>query len=188
MGISSVLGKRRTVTVLVAVLGLLVGGSAVALAVGTPTTATGAGVTAIKVVRGGNPIQSSSTTFVDAAGVTTSISVPAGTKGLLDIRFEATTVCTATNPALETASCFVKVVVDNTEAEPSGLNSSNIAVMDSVAVSPVAFSAYHQAHAIERSIVAGPGPHTVKLQISVANPDITFALSNWHFTVERFRV
>src|SRR5689334_4424310 len=118
-------GGRRRTAVLAAVAGLVVGvvvgGSAVAYSAGTLTSAQGNTLTQVKVVRDANPAETTSTSFVDVPGATITITVPAGTKALILARFSASSTCPG--PVAD-ASCFVRILINGIEAYPSGVNIS----------------------------------------------------------------
>jgi hypothetical protein len=164
------------------VVGLVLGGAAVAYSAGTLTTAQGNTLTQVKVVRDSNPAETTSTSFVDVPGATTTITVPAGTKALILARFSATSTCIG--PAAD-ASCFVRILIGGVEAFPAGVN---ISTFDKETVVPFAGNAPKQAHMIERSrgALLG-GNYVVKVQYAVPNIDATLALVNWNLTVERIK-
>ena len=186
----SVLGPQRLITVLLAVLGLVVGGSAVALSVGPSTTVAAGAPTATKFVypSDGNPAEVTSTSWADVPGATTTITVPASTKAVVDARFSATSICTGT-PVILDASCFVRVLIGGVEGQPNGVNTS---VFDSTrSVDPTVFEGFaigRQAHMIERVRgPLGPGTYTVKVQSFVPYSGATLALINWLLVVERVK-
>jgi hypothetical protein len=182
-------GGRRTALLAAAaglVAGVVLGAGAVAYSAGTLTTAQGNTLTQVKVVRDGNPTATTSTSFVDVPGATTTISVPAGTKALILARFSATSTCVG--PAQDSA-CFLRIMIYKvgttpTEAFPNGVN---ISTFDSE-VAPNVNAVRKQAHMIERSrggLTAGD--YVVDVQDAVPGADTTLALVNWNLTVERIK-
>jgi hypothetical protein len=178
-------GVRRWTAVLAAIVGVVVGvvlgAGAVAWSAGTLTTAQGNSLTQVKVVRDANPAETTSTTFVDVPGATVTLTVPAGTKALILARFSASSTCPGT---IADASCFVRILINDTEAFPSGVN---ISTFDKETITNGVFSP-QQAHMIERSRggLTG-GTYVVKVQYSVPNVGATLALVNWNLTVERIK-
>lgn len=177
-------GRRRVATLAAVgglVVGLVLGGAAVAYSAGTLTTAQGNTLTQVKVVRDANPAETTSTSFVDVPGATVTMTVPAGTKALILARFSASSTCVG---PITPAGCFVRVLVNGTEALPSGVN---LSTFDTETVSN-GISAPFQAHMIERSRggLTG-GTYVVKVQYAVPNTGATLALVNWNLTVERIK-
>lgn len=184
----SVLSPQRLITVLVAVLGLVIGGSAVALSVAPSTTVAAGAPTATKFVYAsdGNPVEVTSTSWVDVA--TTTITIPASTRAVIDARFSATSICVGT-PVVLGANCFVRILIGGVEGQPNGVN---LSVFDSIRnVEPNIFDGFdiaQQAHMIER--VRGPlgsGTYTVTVQSFVPYSGATLALINWLLEVQRIK-
>jgi hypothetical protein len=193
MSATHIVSPRRLITVLIAVLALVVGGSAVALSVTpAPTTvqATGANLTRFIYASDGNPAQITNfTNFADVPGMTTTITVPAGTKAVIAARFSATSICVGT-PVILNASCFVRILIGGVEGKPNGVN---LSVFDSTRnVEPNVFEGFdvgQQAHMIERVRgPVGPGTYVVKVQSFVPYQGATLALINWMLEVQRFKV
>lgn len=186
----SMLRPQRLITVLIAVLGLVVGGSAVALSVGPSTTVAAGAPTVTKFVypSDGNPAEITSVSWTDVPGATTTITVPASTKAVIDARFDATSICVGT-PVVLNASCFVRVLIGGVEGQPNGVN---LSVFDSIRnVEPNVFEGFdvgQQAHMIERVRgPLGPGTYTVKVQSFVPYSGATLALINWLLVVQRVK-
>ena len=187
----SVLSPQRLITVLVAVLGLVVGGSAVALSVGTSTTVAAGAPTATRFVYAsdGNPAQiTNAATWADVPGMTTTITIPASTKAVIDARLSATSICVGT-PVITNAGCFVRILIGGVEGQPNGVN---LSVFDSSRyVEPNIFDGFavgQQAHMIER--IRGPlgaGTYTIKVQSFVAYQGEELALINWLLVAERVK-
>ena len=177
-------GGRRT-AILAAIVGVVVGvvlgGGAMAWSAGTLTTAQGNTLTQVKVVRDANPAETTSTSFVDVPGATVTITVPAGTKALILARFSASSTCPG--PVAD-ASCFVRILINNVEAFPAGVN---ISTFDKETVTN-GITSPQQAHMIERSRggLTG-GTYVVQVQYMVPNTGATLALVNWNLTVERIK-
>lgn len=104
-------------------IGLVFGGATMALSAGTLTSTAGSTLTQVQVVRDANPATTSSTDFVDVPGATTSVTIPAGTTGLILARFSASSTCPG---ELADASCFVRILIGDKEARPSGVNISTL--------------------------------------------------------------
>jgi hypothetical protein len=182
--------RTRIITVLFGVLGLVVSGSAVALSASPSTTVQAAGATLTRFVYAsdGNPAQLTNTAWADVPGMTTTITVPANTKAVIDARFSATSICVGT-PVITNASCFVRILIGGVEGQPNGVN---LSVFDSTRnVDPTVFEGFsvgQQAHMIER--VRGPlapGTYVVKVQAFVPYSGATLALINWLLVVQRLK-
>lgn len=173
--------RTRVIAVVAIGLGLVLGGSTAALSSGTLTSASSTSLTAVHVVRDANPAQTTSTSFVDVPGATTTFTVPAGTRALLIARFSASSTCPGSIPD---AGCFVRILINGVEALPSGVNLTSF---DSE-TSSNGITARQEAHMIERSKGGlTPGTYVVQVQMA-ANTTATFALVNWNLTVERWKV
>ena len=178
--------RQRTALLATLVIGMVLGGAAVAYSAGTLTTAQGNTLTQVKVVRDANPAETTSTSFVDVPGATTTITVPSGTRALILARFSASSTCIG---PVQVASCFVRIMIYKsgttpTEAFPSGVN---LSTFDTEQPSN-GISAPFQAHIIERSRGGlSAGSYVVDVQFSVPNVGATLALVNWNLTVERIK-
>jgi hypothetical protein len=161
-------------------LGLVVGAWAVALSAGTTTSVSAGGITAVKVARDSNLVSTASTTFVNIPGATITMTVPPKSRALILARFSATSEC----DGVPNNGCEVRVVINNIEAQPAGINAS---VFDSGTSADTGDS--REAHMIERS--AGPlpaGNYVVKAQMAVPNNEVSLVLANWNLTVERAKI
>jgi hypothetical protein len=124
----------------------------------------------------------SSTSFVDLPGATTSIGVPAGERALILVRFSGESACTQTGAGSNW--CSVRILVDTTEANPAaGLDFA----FDSTNGGNETTGSW-ESHSMDRSLSVGPGLHTVKVQWAVTNASTVFRLDDWTLTVERSQV
>jgi hypothetical protein len=180
--------RPRVITVLAVVIGLLVGlvvgGTSVALSAGTISTATAGSITAVKVVRDANPYDPSEsggppTSFADIPGATVTMSVPAGTKALLLARFSATATCIG---SISDTWCGVRILFNGVEGKPNGVNISIFS-----AAHPDVSSGNREAHMIERSLFETAGTYVVKVQTMASAVGMQEALVNWNLTVERIK-
>jgi hypothetical protein len=125
-----------------------------------------------QVIRSSATTQTSSLSYVNVPGTLTNITVPAGKQALIVVRFAASSKCVSIPGVL----CRVRVLVGGVEASPAG---SNVDVWDSASGGGI------PSHAIERSLLKGPGTHTVKVQYRVNVATELLALFGFHMTVER---
>ena len=173
-------GVAGLVLVLVAVT------ASVATAITLSSTVTGKSVTQVKSVRSTLAQQ-----FTDTAGATvatnlgggsTSITVPAGQKALLLIRFSADTACFGgTSGGYD--SCYVQALVNGSVAQPGEVafdnnNNNTEAVLLS----------QRDAHAMEWAKTVGAGTYTIQIKVRTDDSpccEVEFDLDHWTLTVER---
>jgi hypothetical protein len=157
---------RRTTLLPLVVAVTLCLASGVALA--ATTVVQGNAINKVSVVREDqvqNLGPNTSTTFVDLPGASTTVTVPAGQRGLLLARFSAESDCESDGPGY----CSVRIV-----ATPTGGQSTEMqpaAGLDFAFDSPDAGGAgvdTLDAHSMDRSLVVGPGNYTVKVQWAAA--------------------
>lgn len=102
-----------------------------------------------------NDTSASTTTLTPLPGMVAKISVPAGKRALLMARFTAETSCSGGGTTGNW--CIAEILVDGVEAHPG--DGSDYA-MDSTNNGANSEENW-QGHALDRSIVVGPGTHTV---------------------------
>jgi hypothetical protein len=173
----------RSRLALAAVIGLTAAGVTTAMTAGIPgvTAISGKRIERVKIVRNMEPHGTSSTSWVDIPGASTTISVPPRTRAIILVRFSGASECF--NQNVEGAGCRVRVRVGQRVAPPfNGFTND----FDSTHFSTSATD-FIEAHAIERSRPVRPGTYTVKMQWSVSAPSTSFTLYGWHLTVERIR-
>jgi hypothetical protein len=142
------------------------------------TTASALTITHVSVARQDTTFQTSSTTFVPVTGAALTVSVPDGETALLIARFTAESQCEKDASA---EWCSVRIVAGTNEMFPqSGFDFA----FDSE-TTPVSMSDNWEAHAMERSIVVGPGTYQVVVQAAMAQAGGFFALDDWHLIVEQ---
>ena len=171
--------SRRAFVIALAVAVVGVAAAATALAA---VSGSAGPITAVKVVSDNGTQETSSRTFVDVPGAATTISVPAGQRGLILARFSAASQCGSLNP--DDDGCFVRILVGGVEAQPATAGPFDMAACCPNSSNGDAF----ESHQIERSL--GPlasGSYRVKVQWQ-ADAENQFMLWGWHLTVERARV
>ena len=167
--------KRWRIGIVVGVVVILAIGVGVALAA---TKSGGGPITAVKVVREADANTTSSTTFVNLPGGTTTMSVPSGQQALLLLRFSGESSCDGGSWG---DYCSLRILVDGTEALPAeGLNFA-FDTDEGVAANYEIW----EANSIDRSIVVGSGSHTITVQYAVTTGTTDFRLDDWSLTVER---
>ena len=166
--------------VAIAVAGALAVAASAAAIAAVPGTA--GSITAVKVVSDSGTQETTSRTFVDIPGATTSITVPAGQRALIVARFSAASQCGSLNP--DDDGCFVRILIGGTEAEPAHSGPFDMAACCPNSSNGDAW----ESHQIERSLDSLPaGTYPVKVQWQ-ADAENQFMLWSWHLTVERARI
>jgi hypothetical protein len=147
------------------------------------TTHTGGGVSKVTVVTETKDSITSSSAYVQLPGAVVHITVPAGTTQLVRASFTAESICAAQDPG---GWCSVRIVAVNaadstTELSPkSGFDFA----FDSVST-PAGSSDRWEGNAMDRSIVLGAGDYAIRVQWGVIDPNISFRLDDWSFTVQQ---
>jgi hypothetical protein len=178
--------KRRSVIALVCatmIVSALVSAAVVGATSRAGTGVTGKTVTLVKIIRAGTAISGSPTVFADIPGsVTTNVSVPSGTKAILDIRFTAESACDGGSGA---DWCSVRILVDGDEAKPASAENYAFDSTNDGAETGASW----EGHALERSTdVLTAGTYTVTAQWYVTDPSTSFRLDDVNMTVERIKV
>jgi hypothetical protein len=155
--------------------------SLVTAALATTSASKAHAVTAVKVVTSTDLSITSSDTWSNVAGGSTSIVIPASTGGLILVHFSGESVCSA----IDGSYCSVRVLVGGAEAQPA----PTAPTFDTASkLNGIGFVAH--ASSIDR--VAGPlaaGTYKVQLQYSIhgsadACCSFEFVLQNWFLSVE----
>jgi hypothetical protein len=170
-------GKRRLqVALAVLIVGVLAVAVGIALAV---TTKSGGGtITAVKVTRQTSSATTTSTTFVNLPSASATMSVPSGHQALILARFSGESECDGGSFG---NWCSVQILVNGVQANPQ---SGSDFAFDSDAGVASGYPVW-QGNSMDRSIVVGPGSHTVVVQWRVVGSGTTFRLDDWSLTVER---
>jgi hypothetical protein len=117
-----------------------------------------------------------STAFQNLAGATATIMVPAGQVQLVQAEFSADSTCQG---AFFENFCRVQILADGAEMNP-------------IAAGDFAFDGvgtgddFYEAHAMERSILLGPGKHTIRVQAAVTISGMAFFLDDWSLTITQY--
>jgi hypothetical protein len=144
-------------------------------------THSGGAVTKITVVTETNSHSTTSAAFVDLPGAAATITVPAGTKQLVQARFTGESGCMPVSGG--NLWCSVQIVAVAASGTTRMLPDSGIdAAFDSIPASQDNW----EGHAIERSVVLPAGKYTVKVQWATSDPFVTFSLDDWSFTVTQY--
>jgi len=136
----------------------------------------GKAVGAVTIVSGGSILQFSSTSFQNMSGATSTITVPANKIQLVEARISASSSCQG--PSGQNW-CAVRILADGTEMNPvipggtafDGVGDGND---------------YFEDHAMQRSILLGPGGHTIQVQAAVSTSGMTFFLDDWSLTITQY--
>jgi hypothetical protein len=163
---------NRSRTMLIAALTcVMLAGSVSAFALDTRR---GKAVGAVTIVTDGLIREFNSTSFV---GLTTvSITVPANKVQLVEASFTADSSCQG--PASQNW-CSLTMVADGVEMSPAtGLSYAFDGVGDG--------NDYFESHAMKRSILLGPGTHSVTVAAAVSLSGVKFFLDDWSFTITQY--
>jgi hypothetical protein len=128
----------------------------------------------VKTVVSGTAISTTVTSFADIPGVTTTVTIPAGTQGRILGRLSGESLCIGGDGGW----CTIRILVNATEAAPA---SGGDFAFDSPAT-----TTDWESHSMDRSLgPLGSGTYTVKAQWARVGAATSFVLDDWSFTVER---
>jgi hypothetical protein len=117
-----------------------------------------------------------STSFQNLPGATATITVPAGQVQLLQAEFSADSTCQG---SFAENFCRLQILADGTEMNP-------------VAAGDFAYDGvgnaddFYEAHSFQRSLVLGPGKHTIQVQASVTLAGMAFYMDDWSLTLTQY--
>src|SRR5215470_17167394 len=134
---------------------LMLAGSISAFAVRQTHTAKAAA--AVTVVTESEITFIGSTAFQNLSGATAAITVPAGQVQLVQAEFSADSTCQG---AFAENFCKVQILADGAEMNP-------IAAGDFAFDGVGTADDFYEAHAMQRSVLLGPGKHTIRVQAAV---------------------
>jgi hypothetical protein len=124
-----------------------------------------------------------STSFVDLAGSSETIAVPAGETARIYVVFSAESSCSG--GGANQRFCGVRIVVDGNELNPAA---GNDFAFDSTDVGDEGTASW-ESHAIVRSSeTLSAGSHTVKVQIRTTNAATTLRLDDWALVIYRTKL
>ncbi len=178
---------RRMIILVAVVAAMLVVGSGVAVAVATKLS--GGTINQVRVARDSSATTTTSQSPVDVPGASVRISVPSGQKGLILARFSAESACYNTDGIANTGEwCTVNILaVKDGTGTVTYLGPGDDFAFDAAEASNEEW----EAHAIDRSVVLGPGTYTVKVQYETSyssSYETAFRLDDWHLTVEKAKI
>ncbi len=166
--------SRSSVMFVVALTCGMLAGSISAFAVRQTHTAKAAA--AVTIVTESEITFIGSTSFQNLAGATATITVPAGQVQLVQADFSADSTCQG---AFAENFCRVQILADGAEMNP-------IAAGDFAFDGVGTADDFYEAHAMQRSILLGPGTHTIRVQAAVTLSGMAFYLDDWSLTVTQF--
>lgn len=164
----------RSTTLIAALTCLILAGSISAFA--TRQSHTGKAVAAVTVVTESDISFIGSTSFQDLPGARVTITVPANQVQLVQAEFGGDSTCQG---SFAENFCRVQILADGAEMSP-------------VAAGDFAFDGvgtaddFYEAHAMQRSILLGPGTHTIKVQASVTLTGMSFFVDDWSLTITQY--
>jgi hypothetical protein len=139
-------------------------------------TNTAKAVSAVTIVSGGSILQFTTTSFQNMPGGVAVIKVPVDKVQLVEARITASSSCQG--PSGQNW-CAVRILADGVEMNPvipggtafDGVGDGND---------------YFEGHAMQRSILLGPGSHVIQVQAAVSLSGMSFFLDDWSFTVTQY--
>lgn len=153
----------------------------VALTVAAPAfaavTHTGKAIFKTTVITETNSQFTTSTSFVSLPGASASITVPAGKKHLVNIRFSAESRCSG---SAASAWCSVRILANGVEMLPNSgtdfaFDANNGSVDD-----------FWESNAMERTLVLAEGTYNITVEYSALFSGLTFRLDDWTMAVTQY--
>lgn len=138
---------------------------------------TGKAVSKITVVTENTFSTTSSTAFGNLPGASVNIAVPATKFQLVQVRFSAESFCFGAGQSGEW--CSIRILADGVEMLPNvGSNYAFDTSGDS--------NDDWEGNAMERTMVLGPGHHTITVQFSVTDAAVSFGLDDWTMSITQY--
>jgi hypothetical protein len=137
---------------------------------------TGKAVSAVTVVTESEISFIGSTSFQNLAGATATITVPATQVQLVEADFTADSTCQG---SFAENFCSLQILADGVEMTPQAAGDF---AFDGVGTA----DDFYEGHAMQRSIVLGPGRHTIQVQAMVTLAGMSFFLDDWSLTVTQY--
>jgi hypothetical protein len=159
----------------------------------TTTTVEARGVTAVRVVRGSQATtETRSGAYHTVPGAVTTITVPAGTRALILVRFSAESSCGGDTV---TSYCAVRIMIASSEGRPAaGDDFAFDSVDSSEAAGSLPDACCWESHSMDRSRgPLGPGTYEVRVQAKMISAGERpgrpiLRLDDWSLVVERVAV
>ena len=155
---------------------LLFSTALVSSAFGVRQVHTGKAAAAVTVVTESEISFIGSTSFQNLPGATATITVPAGQVQLVQADFSADSTCQG---SFAENFCRLQILADGAEMNP-------IAAGDFAFDGVGTADDFYEAHGTQRSIVLGPGKHTIQIQASVTLTGMAFYLDDWSLTLTQY--
>jgi len=134
------------------------------------------GVAAVTLVTESEISFIGSTTFQNLIGATATITVPVGQVQLVQAEFSSDSTCQG---AYAENFCRVQILADGAEMSP-------IAAGDFAFDGVGTADDFYEGHAMQRSILLGPGVHTIRVQAAVTLPGMAFYLDDWSLNITQY--
>jgi hypothetical protein len=166
--------RPRLVLSLVALLALSLVSATAVLAVTTKLN--GGAVKSVRTATADDPVSTTSSSWTDVPGMSTTVNVKAGTKALLVITFSGQSRCQDTGAP--TVDCYVRALVDGVEASPGETILDSAAAGDNTVQS-------QGSHSFQWVMGVGSGTKTIKIQWLVNEAGDAFHLISRTMTVLR---
>ena len=135
-------------------------------------------VAAVTVVTESQDSFLNSTSYQNLAGATATITVPAGKVQLVQADFFAESSCVG---EFGGNFCSLRILADGAEMSPSAFEAGVEFAFDGVGADD-----FREGHAMQRSILLGPGTHTIRVQAAVSNSFTGVFLDDWSLTITQY--
>lgn len=139
---------------------------------------TGRSVAAVTVVTENADTFINSTSFQDLPGANATITIPAGKVQLVQAAYFAESSCVG---EFGGNFCSLRILADGTEMSPSAFEAPIDFAIDGVNADDL-----REGHAMQRSIVLGPGTHTIQMQAAVTNSFTGLFVDDWSLTITQY--
>ena len=140
----------------------------------------GSAITLVKIATGEHAASTSSQRWKDVPGASAIISIPVGTRAIIDVRLFSDSYCRAISGTPD-GSCSVQMMIGGQAGDPVG--GGNWGFVQGGVSDRRGLKGMEESRG-----PLGPGRYTVRVQISTSDPSIRFGLLGFHLTVERITV
>lgn len=168
--------NRSSVLLVAALTCVVLAGSNSAFAVRQTRRANA--VAAVTVVTENQDSFLNSTSYQDLAGARATITVPTGQTQLVQAAFFAESTCVG---EFGGNFCSLRILADGVEMSPSAFEAGIEFAFDGVGADD-----FREGHAMQRSILLGPGTHTIRVQAAVSNSFTGVFLDDWSLTITQY--
>jgi hypothetical protein len=168
--------NRSSAIFIAALTCMILAGSMSAFAVRQKLT--GKAVAGVTVITESQDSFLNSTSYQNLAGATATITVPADKVQLVQASFFAESSCTG---EFGGNFCSLRILADGSEMSPSAFEAPIEYAFDGVNADD-----FREGHAMQRSILLGPGTHTIQVQVAVSNSFTGLFVDDWSLTITQY--